>query len=584
VLVFIVQYLPEGATVVSESAMSLPELLARRAAEQPDGLAYRFLDYDVDMQGFAEELTWTEVHQRARLIGDRLREHGSPGDRVAIAAPHGLDYVLGFLGAVQAGFVAVPLPVPHPGALDERFAGVLHDCSPAAVVTTSAAIAETLPYSTARGSGAAVIEVDALDFGATPSGDSPALDPYSAAYLQYTSGSTRAPAGVVVTHHNVISNLDQITNEYRHGVTENRHLVSWLPFYHDMGLILGVLIPIMVGRPAVLMTPMAFLQKPARWLQQLARNTDTFTAGPNFAYDLSVRRVSDDDLAGLDLDGVVGMILGGERVHGATMRRFAERFAAFGLRESALRPSYGLAEATLHVASSAGERAPAVVTFDAERLAAGYLEAGDGVELVSCGAAGSCEVRIVDPDTVAERPAGAVGEIWVHGDQVGAGYWRNPDLTERTFGGRLANPSEGTPPGPWLRTGDLGAIFNDELFVVGRIKDLLIVDGRNHYPDDIEATVEDITNSRAVAVAVPIDTTETLVAIAEVKTTGGAPELRDVKRRIASAIRACHGVRVRDLVLVAPGSLPITTSGKVRRTACRQLYQEGEFVRLDAPV
>jgi long chain fatty acid CoA FadD26 len=569
---------------VSEPAMSLPELLARRAAEQPDGLAYRFLDYDVDVQGFAEELTWSEVHQRARLIGDHLREHGSRGDRVAIAAPHSLDYVLGFLGAIQAGFVAVPLPVPHPGALDERFAGVLRDCSPAALVTTSAAVAETVPYTGAHG--LAVVEVDALDFGATPGVDAPAPDPHAAAYLQYTSGSTRAPAGVVVTHHNVISNLDQITNEYRHGVTENRHLVSWLPFYHDMGLILGVLIPIMVGRPAVLMTPMAFLQKPARWLQQLAMNTDTFTAGPNFAYDLSVRRVTDEDMAGLDLDGVVGMILGGERVHGATMRRFAERFAKFGLRESALRPSYGLAEATVHVASSAGERAPAVLTFDADRLAAGHLERarGDGVELVSCGAAGSCAVRIVDPDRLIEQPAGAVGEIWVHGDQVGAGYWRNPELTERTFRGRLANPSPGTPPGPWLRTGDLGAMFDDELFVIGRIKDLLIVDGRNHYPDDIEATVEDITNSRAVAVAVPTDTTETLVAIAEVKTPGGSPELRDVKRQIAAAISACHGLRVSDLVLVAPGSLPITTSGKVRRSACQQLYRDGGFIRLDAAV
>ena len=569
-----------------DSTMTLPELLAHRAAEHPDGIAYRFLDYEAEQHGYPEDLTWSEVHHRARLIADHLRQHGSPGDRVAIAAPQGLDYVLGFLGAIQAGFVAVPLPVPHPGVLDARFAGVLHDCTPAAVVTTSAAVAEMLPYITARASGVSVIEIDALDFGATISGDSPALHPDTAAYLQYTSGSTRTPAGVVVTHRNVISNLDQITEEYRHGVTENRHLVSWLPFYHDMGLILGVLIPMMVGRPAVLMTPMAFLQKPARWIQQLATNTDTFTAGPNFAYDLCVRRVSDDDMAGLDLDGVVGMILGGERVHGATMRRFAERFGQFGLRESALRPSYGLAEATLHVASSPGDRAPAVVRFDADRLAVGYLEAahGDGAELVSCGAAGSCEVRIVDPDTLLEQPAGAVGEIWVHGDQVGAGYWRNPQMTERTFRGELTNPPAGTPRGPWLRTGDLGAMFGGELFVIGRIKDLLIVDGRNHYPDDIEATVEDITHSRAAAVAVPTDTTETLVAIAEVKTSGGSAELSDMKRRIASAIRASHGLRLSDLVFVAPGSLPITTSGKVRRSACRQLYQDGGFSRLDAAV
>jgi long chain fatty acid CoA FadD26 len=337
------------------------------------------------------------------------------------------------------------------------------------------------------------------------------------------------------------------------------------------------------------MSPLSFLAKPARWIQQLAMNKSSFSAAPNFGFELAIRRTSDADMAGLDLSGCLGIISGAERVHPSTLHRFNERFAKFGLPVSTVRSSYGLAEATVYVVTSPGGRAPTEVRFDSEKLAAGHAElcAAGGSELVGCGTPRSCDLRVVDPETLRELPAGEVGEIWVHGDQVAAGYWRNPELTARTFGGQLDSPSEDTPKGPWLRTGDLGVIFEAELFIIGRIKDLLIVDGRNHYPDDIEFTIGQITVGRVAAVSVQDDTSEKLVAIAEVKPPAGAPEeaaekLRDLKRRVAAAVNHVHGVRVGDLVLVGQGSLPITTSGKVRRASCGELYRLKQFSRLDA--
>ena len=308
------------------------------------------------------------------------------------------------------------------------------------------------------------------------------------------------------------------------------------------------------------------------------------TAAPNFAYELLIRRVSDQDMAGVDLSRVIGMINGAERVHGATVQRFNQKFGKFNLPRFAMRPSYGLAEATVYVVSSPGDRSPTVVQFDVEKLSAGHAERCEqgGSELVGCGSARSdAVVRVVDPETLAELPAGEVGEIWVHGDQVTAGYWHNPELTAQVFGVELAAVASDVPRGPWLRTGDIGVIYDEELFVIGRIKDLLIVDGRNHYPDDIETTVSAITKGRSVAVSIPAETSEQLVVVAEVATPSHKNEMRAVKREVAAAVKKIHGVRVADLVLVGQGSIPITSSGKVRRSSCAELHQAGEFSRVD---
>ncbi len=366
-------------------------------------------------------------------------------------------------------------------------------------------------------------------------------------------------------------------------------MVSWLPFYHDMGFFLGMILPVLAGIPAKLTSPIGFLQRPARWMHMLASNTLSFSAAPNFAYDIASRKTSDEDMAGFDLGNVHGILNGSERVQPVTLKRFIDRFAPFNLQPSAVRPSYGMAEAVVYVATRKAGDPPKIVGFDSEKLPDGQAVPDEGensTPLVSYGIP-DCRVSVVDPDTRIECPSGTVGEIWVHGDNVASGYWKKPDVNARTFAATIVNPSAGTPEGPWLRTGDSGFFFDDELFIMGRIKDLLIVYGRNHSPDDIEATIQEITPGRCAAIAVPEDGAEKLVAIIELKKKDESDEealerLGVVKREVTSAISKSHGLAVADLVLVSPGSIPVTTSGKIRRAQCVELYRRREFTRLDA--
>ncbi|MBB2992922.1 long chain fatty acid CoA FadD26 [Mycolicibacterium iranicum] len=578
-----------AGSVTALSETTIPAVLADRAQKQPDDTAYTFVDYEADPAGVTDSLTWSEVHERVLVVAEKLAKIGSPGDRAVILAPQSLEYIVGFLGAIQAGFIAVPLSMPQTRHHDERVTGAMADSTPVVVLTTSAVVDEIRRYGQAdpKQRPPKFLEVDTLDFD-SPAKAAPQASVPKTAYLQYTSGSTRNPAGVVVSHKNVVVNLEQLLTDYYEtypdGPPADTTIVSWLPFYHDMGLIVGVFIPMMLGRPAVLMSPVAFMMKPSRWMQLLGSNPSAFTAAPNFAFELAVKRTSDEDMAGKDLSSVVVMINGAERVHGATVRRFNERFAAFGLPDSAMRPSYGLAEATVYVAASAGGRPPTAVRFDFEKLAAGHAErcdGEDGAELIGCGAPRSTTARVVDPDTLVENPAGKIGEVWLHGEHVAGGYWHNPKLSE-LFAAQLSEPAAGTPKGPWLRTGDLGVMFDDELYIIGRIKDLLIVDGRNHYPDDIEATVAEFTGGRVAAVSVPDEATERLVVIAELKKQVDPSVVDTIKQQVTSAISMTHSVRLSDFALVPPGSLPLTTSGKVRRASSVELYRTGKFSRLDA--
>jgi long-chain fatty acid adenylyltransferase FadD28 len=573
---------------------SIPAVLRERASLQPDDVAVTFIDYDQDWDGVAESLTWSQLYGRASTVAHELDRCGSTGDRAVILAPQGLDYMVGFLGALQAGQIAVPLSVPLGGAIDERVGVALSDTSPSAVLTTSSVASIVAEHVGSQVSSAAtsLIEVDRLSE-ERRHGSHAEVDSESTVYLQYTSGSTRQPAGVMMSHRNLLANFEQSMSDYFADYKKipppDTTVVSWLPFYHDMGLMLAMREPILLGFPSVLMSPVAFLQRPARWMQLLASNSHAFSAGPNFAFELAVRKTSDDDMAGLDLGDVLGIVTGSERVHPATLRRFTQRFARFNLRESVIRPSYGLAEATVYVSTRAPGEPPKVVRFDPEKLSDGNAEAragGGGTPLVSYGVPQSPMVRIVNPDTSTECPDGTTGEVWVHGDNVAAGYWGKPQETERTFNGVLVGPTSGTPESPWLRTGDLGFISDGELFIVGRIKDLLIVYGRNHSPDDIEATVQEITGGRVAAISVPDGPTEKLVTIIELKKRGeSAEELREnlatVRRDVASAVFNAHGLSIADLVLAPPGSIPITTSGKVRRAACVEHYRYGQFGRLD---
>lgn len=575
---------------------SVSDLLCERASLQPNDTAFTFVDYEQDWNGVAESLTWSQLYRRTVNVARALRHCGSTGDRAVIMAPQGLDYIVAFLGALHAGQVAVPLALPLGGVSDERVSSVLRDSSPTVVLTTSFAAETVAGYVKSQSGGPepSVVEVDRVDLDARTGAGGGCSDRPELAYLQYTSGSTRQPAGVMVSHRNLLANFGQVMSDFcaEHGgvAPPDTTIVSWLPFYHDMGLILGVCAPVLGGIRAVLTSPVSFLQRPARWMQLLATESHAFSAAPNFAFELAARKTSGEDMAGLDLGDVLVILSGSERVHPATLRRFTERFARFNLPGQAVRPAYGLAEATVYALTRTPARPPEIVHFESERLATGTAvrcESPSGTPLVSYGAPRSPMIRVVDPDTRIECPDGTVGEIWIHGDNVAMGYWEKSRETERTFGDRLVAPSEGTPESLWLRTGDSGFFFDGELFIIGRIKDLLIVYGRNHSPDDIEATVQEITRGRCAAIAVPHGGMEKLVVIIEVKKKGvsheeGADKLAVVEREVTSAVSNSHGVGVADLVLVTPGSIPITTSGKVRRAACVEQYRQGQFARLNA--
>jgi len=442
---------------------SLPALLRERAGLQPNRTAFTFMDYEQDWTGVAESLTWSQLHRRALNLAQELRLHGSPGDRAVIMAPQGLDYVIAFLGALQAGFIAVPLG----GASDDRISSVMRDASPCAVLTTSSVAGDLAEFVEPKSgeSVPSVIAVDSLDVESKGRPAAGVDSSTESVYLQYTSGSTRTPAGVMVSHRNILTNFRQINAAFFGDLggfaPYDTTVVSWLPFYHDMGLHLGIIFPILTGFPTVLTSPVSFLQRPARWIHLLASNSHALSAGPNFAFELAARKTSDEDLAGLDLGDVLSILNGGERVQPATLQRFTERFCCFNLQDRVLRPSYGMAEATLYVATREAGQAPQIVHFDSEQLTAGHAKrsaGGSGTALVSYGVPQSPMVCIVDPESAIECPAGRTGEIWVHGANVAAGYWQKSQETEQTFGATLVAGSAGTPENSWLRTGDLGFI------------------------------------------------------------------------------------------------------------------------------
>lgn len=390
------------------------------------------------------------------------------------------------------------------------------------------------------------------------------------------------PSGVVITHANVVANARQALQAYdmeggRH------HVVGWLPLYHDMGLLLQVAMAVVGGVSSVLMEPYAFVQQPVRWLRLLSRYPGAVAAAPNFAFDYCVDRVGEGARARLSLGRVAVLINGSEPVRAQTLRRFQEAFAGAGLSRAVVRPSYGLAEATVFVAACPAGQEPAVTAFDRAELAAGrgqVVEPGAAAtELVACGRTVGQELAIVDPVTCCRVPDGRVGEVWVRGPNVGQGYFGRPQDSAGVFAAVLADPGDA---GGWLRTGDLGLLFDEQLYVTGRIKDLVVIDGTNHYPQDIEVTVQGahpvIRPDHVAAFSVPGERAEQLVVVAEHMRQVTDPEVHReaVTAAVRAAVAAAHAVAVHDFVLVAPHSVPRTTSGKVARSACRRLYLDGQ--------
>lgn len=562
---------------------TLPEYVRHWAEITPDRRAFTFVEHPAPhSRGIHRTLTWRRLDVRVRALAARLADEAGPGDRVALLCPQGLEYVTAFLATLSAGLVAVPLYTPGlPGHAD-RLAGVLADARPSVVVTTSRTRAEVRNF---LGSGRPrIVVADEVPDDAGRDRHPVAQAPGAPAYLQYTSGSTRAPAGVEISHGNVVANARQALAAY--GLdTRPMTSVGWLPLYHDMGLVLSVAAPVARGALSVLMDPAAFLHEPVRWLRLLAAHPHAVSAAPNFAYDYCVATVTADQKEGLRLDKVTALINGSEPVRPGTADRFHAAFADQGLAPGTHCPSYGLAEATVFVCAARPGEPLSRFALDRDALAAGKAlparpDDPRAVLLTGCGTPAGQRVRVADPVTRVPLPEGEVGEIWVQGPNVGRGYW-NRD-SEDIFGAEFADAAAG--PGRWLRTGDLGTVLEGQLVVTGRLKDLIIVDGRNHYPQDVEASAQEaheaVRRDRLAAFAVPGGAGgECAVVVAEHARTAHLAEL-DVAalvRAVRGAVSARHGLRLADVVVVPPGTVPRTSSGKVSRALTRARYLEGAY-------
>lgn len=575
--------LPPGTTLIS--------LIERNVRNVGDSIAYRYLDH-ARAQGHTLEVTWAELGVRLEAIAGRIQQFASDGDRVAVLAPQGLDYVAGFYAAVKAGTITVPLFAPELPGHAERLETALRDSEPTVVLTTSAAknAVEDFLAECAQLRQPHVVVIDQIPDSVGESFVPVELDIDRVSHLQYTSGSTRPPVGVEITHRAVGTNLTQMILSIDL-LNRNTHGVSWLPLYHDMGLSM-IGFPAVYGGHSTLMSPTAFVRRPQRWIQALAagsREGNVVTAAPNFAYEWAAQRglpAAGDDI---DLSNVV-LIIGSEPVSIEAIATFNKTFAPYGLPRTAFKPSYGIAEATLLISTIEPSAEATVIYLDREQLGAGRAvqvgaDAPGAVAHVSCGRpARSLRAVIVDPDTADELPDGMVGEVWLQGDNVGRGYWRRPEETERTFHAhlrsRLAEGSraEGSAVDRWwLRTGDLAVFLDGELYVAGRIADLVVVGGRNHYPQDIEATTAEaspmVRRGYVTAFALPDDGGVVIVAERAAGTSRDDPQ--PAIEAIKAAVSHRHGLTVSDVRLLPAGAIPRTTSGKLARLACRAQYLGG---------
>ncbi len=597
-------YVLADGTIVLPDGMTLTSFLDQNRAAFGERPSYRFIDYAKDPDGRVVELSWNELWSQVRAIGARLQQVTRPGDRVAIVAPQGVEYVAAFFGAVHAGNISVPLFAPALSGHAERLTAVLADARPTAVLTTTAAAGSVREFLRAHpvAGRPRLIAVDAIPTTLASMFTDATVGTDDVAYLQYTSGSTRIPAGVEITHRAVCTNVLQMI--LGAGLDRGIRSVSWLPLYHDMGLLM-IMFSALSGEYLTLLDPMAFLRRPYRWIKELsaeAKGGRTFAAAPNFAYELAAERGLPPQGVTVDLSNVAGLLNGSEPVTMSAIEKFTSAFAPYGLPATAIKPAYGMAEATLGVATTAPDAAAGAVFLDRVQLAAGRAvvvapETPGAVAYASCGQPFPNLWAVITSRDCAEVPDGTVGEIWLHGNNIGRGYFGREEETQRTFGNKLqsrleCSRAEGVADNScWLATGDLGVYIDGELYLTGRIKDLIIIDGRNHYPHDIETTVSEaspaIRTGYVAAFSVSpgtlstpgADSGEQLVVVAERAAGVGRADPEPVVAAVRAAISREHRIRVGDVRLVAAGVIPRTTSGKLARNACRAEYIAGRFSR-----
>jgi acyl-CoA synthetase (AMP-forming)/AMP-acid ligase II len=556
------------------------DVLRFRSRQQTDSIAFTYLSYDGVLE-LETSVSYGQLDRQARSIAARLQASKLTGKRVLLIYPQGLEFIAAFFGCMYAGTIAVPVYPPGPRKPLDNLEAVAKNCQPSALLmskTMAHSIGQRLHQSSFFNSiPCFVTDEDGYSQSELwkefhPEGE-------VLASLQYTSGSTGSPKGVVLSHSNLVYNSELICQGF--GNTSSSIGVSWLPFYHDMGLIGNLLQPVYVGGMVVLMSPMHFIQRPLRWLDAISRYRATTSGGPNFAYELCIRKIKPEQREELALHSWEVAFSGAETVRAETLAKFKELFGPCGFRSEAFFPCYGMAEATLLITGGARQIQPRMRQVDSNALAAGrVLSATSGAEvcdLVSCGwTFPGQRVLIVNPKTLLPCALDEIGEIWVSGPSVGQGYFGFQELTERTFAAHLAVSNEG----PFLRTGDLGFLYEGEICVTGRIKDLIIIRGRNHYPQDLEWTAAHshphVQREGAVAFSIEVGGEEQLVVVQEVER-GHLHKLEqaDVLNAIAEAITRQHELQPYAVVLIKPGSLPRTSSGKVQRSLCRSQFLEG---------
>lgn len=558
---------------------TLVELVRHRAKHQRDDVAFTYL---VDGEDETVEMTNGELDRRARAIGVWLESHNLVGERALLLYPPGLEFITAFFGCLYAGVVAVPVYPPRRNRSLERIQAIADDADAKVALTTDSVLerVEKLIDETPHLKELTWLATSRLDDATAEGWEMPDIHADTLAFLQYTSGSTGSPKGVMLDHANLVHNSALISYGFEH--SRSGVGVFWLPSYHDMGLIGGILQPLYVGRPNVLMSPMSFLQRPLRWLRAITKYRGSTSGGPNFAYDLCIRKITDEQIDELDLSTWEVAFNGAEPVRAETLEAFSQRFARCGFRREAFYPCYGLAEATLIVTGGWAKRPPVIREFNAGALSEGRAEivdsgSAEGKALVGCGEnLPDQRVVIADPETRTPCAEGQIGEVWVAGPSVALGYWQRPDVTAEVFKARLAESGDG----PFLRTGDLGFVHKGELFITGRIKDLIILHGVNIYPQDVEQTVQESherlrPDSGAVFLA-EVNGQERLVAVHEVERHRTADN-EEIIAAIRRAVSRQHELGLDAVVLVKAGSVPKTTSGKIQRHACRNGYLDGSL-------
>lgn len=557
----------------------LVAVLQHWAKVRGDQPAFYFTDGEAEDEDLC--LTFAELDLAARNVAGYLQKLGGKGQRVLLLYPPVLDFVIGFFGCLYAGATAVPAFPPRKNRKGQRIHGIARDCQ-AQLALTNEYVRQQIEGDTnwVEWESVSIIATDSLATDYSGLWKNPDLSPNDLAVLQYTSGSTGQPKGVMLSHGNLVRNTELImvafeTNQQSIGV-------SWLPTYHDMGLVGGVLESVFIGRPVVLMSPMAFLQKPIRWFRTVSRYRATTSGGPNFAYQLCVDKILDEDLKDIDLTSWRTAFNGAEPVRAATLNQFTERFSKVGFSSVAFLPCYGMAETTLIVTGGPQNEPPVIHFFDSQALDLQKVvpcseDHPNARELVASGQVLPCEeLLIVDPETGTPAAEDSIGEIWIKSSSVGMGYWERDEITRETF---HAQTSDGK--GPFLRTGDLGFVHNEQLYVAGRLKDMIIVRGVNRYPQDIEQTVEaahPIMQSGLVAAfADSAEDRERLIIAAEVQTRREETDWDEVIVAVRRAVAQQHELPPEAVLLVRFGTLPRTSSGKIQRHACRDEFTRGSF-------